>query len=529
MIYLLLMLSHSCILHQMSKQLTKSASVVGSMTLISRILGFVRDIMVATIFGAGAAYDAFLIAFKIPNFMRSLFAEGAFSQAFVPLLAEYRTKHGEDEVRAFIDRVFGSLTLVLLLATGLLMLGAPFLIRLFAPGFEVEGERFHWATQMLHITAPYLFFISLTAFCGGILNTYNRFAVPAFTPILLNLSTIATTLWLRGYVDEPIYALAYGVLLGGVLQLAIQFPFLWHLHLLPRFKVGFGDPSVKRLLTLIGPLVFGASIVQINLLVLTIFASFLPPGSVSWLYYAERLMQFPLGVFGIALATVVLPHLAKHYAKKEDGNFHGVLDWALKCVCLISIPAALALIVLAKPILTTLFQYGKFTPFDVMQSQNALIAFGFGLSAFIFIKILAAACYARQDVKGPVRIALICLFVNIGLNAIFMQYLAHVGLALATTLSALVNGGLLYWRLHYHANFRLQTRWSLFVGQIVMANAVMVWLLATGMHYFGDWLLLPTFSRVMALTFLILVGVASYFLTLYTVGMRTKDLRAPAG
>ncbi|HLF66890.1 MAG TPA: murein biosynthesis integral membrane protein MurJ, partial [Gammaproteobacteria bacterium] len=257
----------------MSRQLTKSASIVGFMTLLSRIMGFVRDILVATIFGAGPAYDAFLVAFKIPNFMRSLLAEGAFSQAFVPLLSEYHTKYGPNEIRNFIDKVAGSLSLVLLLVMGLLMWGAPTVIRIFAPGFEVEGERFTLATDMLRITAPYLFFISLTAFCSGILNTFNRFAIPALTPILLNLAMIATTLWLRGYLDEPIYALAYGVLLGGILQLAIQLPFLWHLQLLPRAKIAFRDPAVKRLLTLIAPLIFGASVLQVNLLIVTIFAS----------------------------------------------------------------------------------------------------------------------------------------------------------------------------------------------------------------------------------------------------------------
>ncbi len=511
----------------MSRQLTKSASIVGFMTLLSRIMGFVRDILVATIFGAGPAYDAFLVAFKIPNFMRSLLAEGAFSQAFVPLLSEYHTKYGPNEIRNFIDKVAGSLSVVLFFVMCLLMWGAPWVIRIFAPGFDVDGERFTLATHMLRITAPYLFFISLTAFCSGILNTFNRFAIPAVTPILLNLAMIGTTLWLRGYLDEPIYALAYGVLLGGILQLAIQLPFLWHLHLLPRAKIAFRDPAVKRLLTLIAPLVFGASVVQVNLLIVTIFASFLPPGSVSWLYYAERLMQFPLGVFGIALATVVLPHLAKQHAKQALDIFKGVLDWALKVVCLISIPAALALIILAKPILTTLFQYGRFTPFDVHQAQGALIAFGFGLSAFIFIKILAAACYARQDVKGPVHIAVICLVVNVALNAIFMQYLAHVGLALATTLSAVVNVALLYYRLHSRAQFRLVTPWAMFMLQIFTANAVMAGLLITGQYYFGDWILLAAMDRALALGFLIILGVVSYFTTLAVIGLRPRHLRAP--
>lgn len=511
----------------MSKQLTKSASIVGFMTLLSRIMGFVRDILVAMFFGAGPAYDAFLVAFKIPNFMRSLLAEGAFSQAFVPLLSEYHTKYGEQEIRQFIDKVAGSLAIVVFLVMCLLMFGAPIVIRMFAPGFDVNGERFTLAVQMLQITAPYLFFISLTAFCSGVLNTFNRFAIPALTPILLNLSMIGTTLWLRGHLEQPIFALAYGVLLGGILQLALQLPFLWHLHLLPRMKIAFRDPAVKRLLALIAPLVFGASVVQVNLLIVTVFASFLPAGSVSWLYYAERLMQFPLGVFGIALATVVLPHLAKQHAKQNDGNFHGVLDWALKCVCLIGIPASIALIVLANPLLTTLFEYGKFTIFDVKQSQGALVAFGFGLAAFIFIKIFAAACYARQDVRGPVRVAVICLFINVALSAVLMQYFAHVGLALSTTLSALCNAALLYFRLYRHAHFRLQTPWLAFSIQLVSANVAMVGILFAIMHYFGDWQLLSIKVRVLGLVILVGAGMFAYFATLAVTGLRPRHLRAP--
>ncbi len=498
------------------------------MTLLSRIMGFVRDILVATFFGAGAAYDAFLIAFKIPNFMRSLFAEGAFSQAFVPLLSEYHTKHQPNEIRHFIDKVAGSLGVIVFLVMCLLMAASPLVIRIFAPGFDVGGERFTLATHMLYITAPYLFFISLTAFCGGILNTFNRFAIPALTPILLNLAMIGATLWLRGYLDEPIYALAYGVLLGGILQLAIQIPFLWHLKLLPRAKIAFKDPAVKRLLKLIAPLIFAASVVQVNLLVITIFASFLTPGSVSWLYYAERLMQFPLGVFGIALATVVLPHLSKQHAKQDKQNFNGVLDWSLKAVCLIGIPASIALIVIAKPLLTTLFQYGKFTPFDVIQSQGALVAFGFGLAIFIFIKILAAACYARQDVKAPVRIAVICLFANVALSAVLMQYFAHIGLAMSTTLSALLNAGLLYARLYKNADFRFQTPWLDYILQLIMANAAMVYVLIWIMNYFGEWLLLDTKLRVLGLGLLVGVGGLTYLVTLFATGLRFKHLRAPA-
>lgn len=510
----------------MSKQLTKSASIVGFMTLLSRIMGFIRDILVATFFGAGAAYDAFLIAFKIPNFMRSLLAEGAFSQAFVPLLSEYHTKN-PGEIKNFIDKVAGSLAIIVFIVMCLLMFGAPLVIRMFAPGFEVDGERFALATHMLYITAPYLFFISLTAFCAGILNTFNKFAIPALTPILLNLAMIGATLWLRGYLEEPIYALAYGVLLGGILQLAIQLPFLWHLKLLPRAKIAFKDPAVKRLLTLIAPLVFAASVVQVNLLVITVFASFLTPGSVSWLYYAERLMQFPLGVFGIALATVVLPHLSKQHASADQGNFHGVLDWALKAVCLIGIPSSIALIVIAQPLMTTLFQYGQFTPFDVIQSKNALIAFGFGLAIFIFIKILAAGCYARQDVKAPVRIAVICLFANVALSAVLMKYYAHVGLAMSTTLTALLNAGLLYARLYKHAQFRLQTPWLKFILQLIMANGAMIYVLIVIMNYFGDWLLLDMEWRVLGLGLLVGVGSAAYFFTLFATGLRLRHLRAP--
>ncbi len=511
----------------MKRTLFRSTSLVGFMTLLSRIVGFVRDMLIAQIFGAGAAYDAFLIAFKLPNFMRSLVAEGAFVQSFVPLLSEYQTRNKPDELRLFIDKVSGTLAFVLLVIVAVNILFAPYIIRLFAPGFEVGGERFLLATEMLRITSGYLFFISLTAFGGGILNTHNRFAVPAFTPVLLNISMIGAALYLTRWFDVPIIALAWGVFIGGVLQFVAQLPFLSQLKLVPRYKIAFNDPGVRRLLTLMLPLVFGASIVQINLLIDTIFASFLVAGSVSWLYYADRMVQFPLGIFGIALATVVLPHLSRQFAKQAENNFAGALEWALKCGMLISLPAAISLALLATPILTTLFQYGHFTPEDVQKTAGALIAFSMGLMMFILIKVLAAACYARQDMRGPVKIAIVGLCVNVVLNAILIQWLAHVGLALATTISALVNATLLYYRLYKHAGVRIQTPWRDFFSSLLLANGLLAVLLFVGNDIVGDWSLLSIKMRVVYLTSLVISGIVIYFATLWATGLRVRHLEAP--
>lgn len=511
----------------MSKQLAKSTGVVGSMTLLSRILGFLRDMLVAQVFGASGQYDAFLVAFKLPNFLRSLLAEGAFSQAFIPLLAEYRDQRTHSETQQYINAVAGSLGLCLLVTTVLGMIFAPYLVRLFAPGFELGGERYVLATEMLRMTFPYLLFIGLTAFAGGILNTYGRFAVPAVTPTLLNISLISCVVLLASRLAEPVTALAWGVLLGGVLQLLFNLPFLARLGFFPKLKLGFKDPGVRRLLKLMVPLTYGASIVQINLVISTIFASFLVAGSVSWLYYAERLMQFPLGVFGVALATVVLPYLSKEYARADNETYGQILDWALKTVLIVALPAAVALALLATPMLTTLFEYREFTTFDVSQASQALKMYSFGLLAFILVKILAAACYARKDMKGPVKIATISLVASVVMNAILIQFMEHAGLALSTSLSALLTASLLYARLRKMHGLQLQQDWGVFSLRVIGANVVMAGILYTFTHWVGDWSGLSAGMRAGYLTLTVLAGMAGYASALLIMGVRPRHVLKP--
>lgn len=511
----------------MSKQLVKSTSLVGSMTMISRILGFVRDMLVAQVFGASAGYDAFLVAFKLPNFFRGLLAEGAFAQAFVPLLAEYRDQKQQQETQQYLNAVAGTLAMILFVFTVIAIIFAPLFVKLFAPGFEIGGELFELATQMLRITFPYLFFIALVAFAGGILNTYGKFAVPAVTPALLNISLIACLVLLSSKLEDPIKALAWGVLLGGVLQFLFQIPFLRRMGMLPHPKLGFKDPGVRKLLRLIVPLIYGASIVQINLVITTMFASFLVVGSVSWLYYAERLMQFPLGVFGVALATVVLPFLAKEHARKDDKTYGKIFDWAVKTALLIAIPAAVALYLLATPMLTTLFQYREFSAFDVEQSARALRMFSFGLLAFIMIKVLAASCYARYDMKGPVKIATISLVISVSLNAILIQFMQHAGLALSTSISATVTMTLLYLRLHYRHGIRLQSDWGIYTARVVLSNVCMGAVLYYGVLWVGDWSPLTAGMRAGYLGIIIISGVTTYATALLATGFRPRHVIKP--
>lgn len=511
----------------MSKQLAKSTGIVGSMTFISRILGFIRDMLVAQFFGAGAAYDAFLIAFKLPNFFRSLLAEGAFSQSFVPMLAEYRDRRTHEETQHYMNAVAGSLTLVLIAVVALGMLFAPGLVAIFAPGFDFDGDRFRLATEMTRITFPYLLFISLTAFAGGILNTYGKFAVPALTPTLLNLAMIACLFLLSSRLSDPITALAWGVFVGGILQLLFSLPFVTGLGFGLGFRIDFKDPGVKRLLKLMVPLVYGASILQVNLVISTIFASFLVVGSVSWLYYAERLMQFPLGIFGVALATVVLPYLSKGKAREDNQIYGQILDWSLKTALIIALPASLALWLLATPMLTALFQYREFTAFDVAQSAKALVMYSIGLVAFILVKIFAAACYARHDMKGPVKIATISLFANIALNLLLIKHMAHAGLALSTSLSALLTAGLLFWRLKQHHQIILLDDWGLYTLRVLGANAVMVGILCAINAHVGDWGAQETLMRITYLSLAIISGALGYGLALLAMGVRPRDLLKP--
>ena len=490
------------------------------MTLISRILGFIRDVVIAMVFGANAGTDAFFVAFKIPNFLRRLFAEGAFSQAFVPVLAEYKEQRSRRELRTFLNRTAGSLALVLMGVTILGVAGAPWVILAFAPGFAWHGHAYELAVSMLRITFPYLFFIASTALAGSILNTMGRFAVPAFTPVLLNLSLISAALWLAPRLPQPVTALAWGVFAAGVLQLLFQFPALWRLRLLPRLHWGFHDPGVRKILKLMLPALFGVSVTQINLLIDTLLASFLPHGSISWLYYSDRLVEFPLGVFGIALATVILPNLSKDWAAGRQENFSRSIDWALRWVALIGLPAAVGLAVLAEPILATLFQYRSFTAHDVHMAGLSLVAYSVGLVGFILVKILVPGFTSRQDTRTPVRFGVVAMVVNVVLNLSLIGWLAHAGLALATSLAACVNGGLLLQRLKREGVYRPLRRWWLFLVQVMVANGLMaaaLWWITN--RY--DWLAMPAaWRRLQFLLLAIGAGLLVYIAALLVLGLR---------
>lgn len=479
----------------------------------------------ARVFGADAGTDAFLVAFKIPNFLRRLFAEGAFSLAFVPVLTEYCTLRPYVELKRFVDDVAGTLAAVLLLVTTLGILGAPLLISLFAPGFLNRPVQFGLAVEMLRLTFPYLFFISLTAFAGGILNAHRRFGVPAFTPVLLNLAMIAAALWLTPYVSTPILALAWGVLIAGVVQLGFQVPFLRQLKLLPRPRLAWRDPGVRRIGRLILPALFGVSVSQLNLLLDTLIASFLVGGSISWLYYSDRLMEFPLGILGVALGTVILPNLSRNHAEQSHEQFSRTIDWALRWVLLLGLPSAVGMLVLAGPMFAALFYSKAFTAEDVLKASQSLQAYSFGLLGFMSIKVLAPGFYSRQDTRTPVRIGVITMIVNMALNLALMFPLGHVGLALSTTLSASLNAGLLYRQLRLQGVYRPQPGWGRLLRQGVLAALLLgVVLSLGGVGDLSVWLAWSSTERVLRLVFWILVGVAVYGLALLALGVRPRHL-----
>ncbi|MEZ2744217.1 murein biosynthesis integral membrane protein MurJ [Halopseudomonas bauzanensis] len=505
--------------------LLRSGMVVSIMTMLSRVLGMVRDVVVAAYFGSQSEADAFFIAFKIPNFLRRLFAEGAFAQAFVPVLSEYRTRFTLAEVQNLVNRVTGTLGLTLAGITLLGVAGAPVLITLFAPGFHGQTEKLALATDMLRITFPYLFLISLTALCGSILNSYGRFAIPAFTPVLLNLCMIGATLFMTPYFDQPIMALAWGVFIAGVAQLLFQLPFLARIKLLPVPRPDRHHEGVKRIMTLMVPALFGVSVSQINLLLDTVLASFLQTGSISWLYYADRLSELPLGAFGIAIGTVILPALSRQHAGEDPKAFAATLDWAVRMVLLVGVPAALALLLLAEPLIATLFHYGAMTERDVIQSANALRAYAVGVMTFMLIKVLAPGYFARQDMKTPVKIAMICMGANMVFNLILVWPLDHVGLALATSLSALLNAGMLWWGLRKAGIYQAQAGWPLFMVRLVLAcaalAAVVVWL-APGVEQWFAW---GWQQKAWQMAILVVAGIGVFVATLVATGLRMRHLR----
>ncbi|TRO36464.1 murein biosynthesis integral membrane protein MurJ [Pseudomonas sp. ALS1131] len=505
--------------------LLKSLAAVSSLTMVSRVLGFVRDTIIARTFGAGVASDAFVVAFKLPNLLRRIFAEGAFSQAFVPILAEYKMQQGEEATRTFIAYVSGLLTLVLALVTAIGVLAAPWIVWATAPGFADEAERFELTVDLLRVTFPYILLISLSSLAGAILNTWNRFSVPAFVPTLLNVSMIVFALFLTPYFDPPIMALGWAVLAGGLAQLLWQLPHLKKIGMLVLPRLSFGYLGVWRVLKQMGPAIFGVSVSQISLIINTIFASFLVAGSVSWMYYADRLMELPSGVLGVALGTILLPALSKTYASKNRDEYRRLLDWGLRLCFLLVLPCTLALAILAEPLVVSLFQYGKFTANDSLMTQQALMAYAVGLLALILVKILAPGFYAQQNIKTPVRIAVISLLATQAMNALFVFGLemAHVGLALAISLAACLNAGLLYWQLLRADIFRPLPGWGVFLFKLVVAVAVMVAVLLGLLQVMPAWAEGEMFVRLVRLGALVVAGLVAYFGMLLILGFRPRD------
>lgn len=508
-----------------SPKLLKSTVVVSGMTLISRLMGFVRDVVLAQVFGAGPAFDAFIIALKLPNFMRRLFGEGAFSQAFVPVMSELKANQPHADVQQFVNHVAGTLGLIVTLVVLFAELLTPLVVMVFAPGFETHGLRFQLATHMLHITFPYLLLIVLTAFSGAILNTCNHFTIPAFTPVLLNIALVlAAWLW-APHAHTPIFVLAWGLLIGGLAQLLIQVPALLRYKLLPRPSLGFHDPQVRRVMRLMVPALFGVSIAQISLLIDNFFASFLPEGSISWLYYSDRLTYLPLGVIGVALATVVLPNLSRSHSSNNQAQYSKTLDWALRLELLVGVPAAIALFILAGPLLATLIHRGAFNVFDVKMTMLSLRAFSTGLPAFMLIKVLASAFYSRKDIRTPVKIAALAVVINVVLNLILIHPLKHAGLALSSALAASVNAGFLISLLLKREIFMPGKGWTWFLMRLIVANGVMGFVIWWFAGPLSQWLLWGLLMKAEHLGFVIVAGIGSYLLMLVLMGWRVRELK----
>jgi len=507
------------------QSLLRSTTLVSIMTFISRMVGFVRDMVIANFFGAQAGMDAFLVAFRIPNFMRRLFAEGAFAQAFVPVLAEYQKTRAEEDVRIFIARIGGYLSFILTWVTIIGIIASPVIIFLFAPGFSQGGTRALLATQMLRITFPFLMLVSLTAMAGAVLNTYGYFGVPAFTPVLLNISMILAAFYLCPHLSQPVVGLAWGVLIAGVAQLLFQIPFLYQRNLLVRPRLVRNDPGVSKVIKLMIPALFGVSIAQLNLMVDSIFASFLKVGSVSWLYFTDRLTDFPLGVFGVAIATVILPHLSRRHAEQSMEQYSRALDWGLRSILLIGIPAGLALSLFAIPLIASCFAYGKFNAYDLIQTQKSLITLGSGVPAFMMVKVLASGFYARQDISTPVKVGALSMLVNTLLCSIFVWHFAHAGLTLASSLAGYVNCGLLLFLLVKRGIFQPSPGWMKYSLQLVCANAAIIVYMVLMSGTANYWLSFSAHLRLFLLLAHVFIVMIIYLLVLGLTGLRPIHFR----
>jgi putative peptidoglycan lipid II flippase len=511
--------------------LLKTLATISGMTMLSRVTGMVRESLIAGVFGASAATDAFFIAFRIPNLLRRLFAEGAFAQAFVPILAEYKSRQGHIPTKELVDHVATVLTWVLVATCALGIAGAPIVVYVIATGLASKPETFETTVLMTRIMFPYIGFMSFVALAGGVLNTWREFRIPAFTPVLLNLSSIAASLFLAPHLAHPVYALAIAVFVGGVLQLSIQLPALARIGMLPRIgfnpMVALRDAGVRKVLRNMGPAIFAVSAAQLSIMINSNIASRLEPGSISWLNYADRLMEFPTALLGVALGTILLPSLSRAHADGDKSEYSSLLDWGLRLTFLLALPAAVALATLSEPLTTTLFHYGRlFASKDVAMTAQALIAYGVGLIGLILVKILAPGFYARQNIRTPVKIAIGVMVATQALNLVFVPWIQHSGLALSVGLGACLNAAFLYWGLKRHGIYSAQPGWLLFfirlAGALFLMSGVALW---TAGHF--DWIAMQAhpLQRIAALAAVIAACVAIYFGALLAMGFRFRDFR----
>ncbi|MFI4887308.1 MAG: murein biosynthesis integral membrane protein MurJ [Burkholderiales bacterium] len=505
--------------------LLRTLSTVSGMTLMSRITGLLRETLKAAIFGAGVQMDAFETAFRLPNLLRRLFAEGAFSQAFVPILAEYRRKRGIDATRRLVGDVATLLAVILVGLSVVGSLAAPWLVYLLAGGFARTPGKVALTAEMLRIVFPYILFVSLVSLAGGVLNVFRRFAIPAFTPVMLNVSIIGAAIFLARFFDPPIVALAWGVAIGGVAQLALQIRPLLALGMLPKLSFNWRDQGVRRILLAMGPAVIGVSAAQISALINTQLAALLGNGRISWITYADRLMEFPSALLGVALGTILLPSLAQHFSDEDHDEYSALLDWGLRLAMLLALPAAVALALLALPLVSTLYQYGKFTINDVMQTRAALLGYSVGLPALIMVKILAPGFYARQVMKTPVKIAFFTVLVTQSLAVLFAWPLGleQAGLTLATSIGACCNAVLLLWLLLRKGYYRPQPGWLPFFAKVCLASAVLAAVIAWMTGADAQWLRAGASQKVGRLALLIGSGALAYFGMLFALGFRLAD------
>jgi putative peptidoglycan lipid II flippase len=516
-------------------------------TFVSRVLGLVREIVFSRVFGVNAATDAFWVAFRIPNFMRRLFAEGSFSTAFVPALTEVKEKGTPEELRLMVARVAGTLGGVLLVVTALGMLFSPQIASLFSSQAAGGDAKLALTSDLLRITFPFLLFVSLTAMSGAVLNTFHRFALPALTPVIMNVCMIAAALWWSPYFAVPVTAMAWAILISGVLQLAVQLPMLARLGLLPWPRWGWGVPEVRKVMRLMVPTLFGSSVAQVNLLFDTFIAAALVTGSQSWLTQSDRLLEFPLGLFGVALGTVILPALSRHHVNTDHAGFSRALDWGLRTTLLISVPAMLGLVLLAKPMIATMLQYGAFTPHDTHMASLSLAAMSLGLPAFALVKVLAPAFFSRQDTRTPVRAGVAAMIANMALNVALLALLfwlwkapgdldqgwraglarvpgLHVALAMASALASYLNLALLWRALRRDGIYAREPGWARFTARLLLACAAMVLVLLAGRWLWPDWSV-GAWTRIWRLGAMIGVGGLAYAAVLSALGFRIRELR----